>query len=458
MPSASLHDDIWARTLTIIQHSLRRTTMARWVPELQFCDFDGHTISIGAPSETAQQFLTTKMAPLLTHKLSEAFDLQITVRFEVTQLALHLAEEMNTRVSVLPAPPTCAEETHCSALNPRYTFEKFVVGKNNQIAHAAAAAISKAPGRSFNPLFIYGGNGLGKTHLMQAVGHAALRLNPALKVNYVSGDTFTYHVVSSIREDRFNAFRDTYGNVDIWLVDDIQFIAARERTEAEFFQAFNTLYETGKQIIVTSDRPPKDLQIVDPRLQSRFEWGLMADIKKPDMETRMAILQKKVAQEGANIPHDVIRYIATTISANIRVLEGALTKVLAISSLTGEKVTLALASEQLRDYSPAHGAKSLSISEIQQQVIHHFRISLLDLIGVRRTQDLVMPRQIAMYLCRKLMNSSFPDIARQFGNRDHSTVMYACSKLEQTIKIDREIRAIVGELTSQLQEAMHHED
>jgi chromosomal replication initiator protein len=290
---------------------------------------------------------------------------------------------------------------------------------------------------------------------MQAIGHAALRLNPALKVNYVSGDTFTYHVVSSIREDRFSAFREAYRNVDIWLVDDIQFIASRERTESEFFQAFNTLYETGKQIIITSDRPPKDLQIVDPRLRSRFEWGLMTDIKMPDLETRIAILQKKVEQEGARVPADVIRYIATTISANIRVLEGALIKVLATSSLTGEEITLAMASEQLRDHTTATGEKPISINEIQQLVFTHFGISLEELTGSRRTQNLVMPRQIAMYLCRTLLNSSFPEIARQFGGRDHSTVMYACTKLEQTMKIDRQMRAIVGELTSKLQEAMH---
>jgi chromosomal replication initiator protein len=461
MTSASLQDDIWAKTIAILQNSLRRTTLAKWIPDLQNLGFDGHTLSIGAPSSTAQHFLEDKASPLLMSGLTGTFEMPISVRFVPNQLALHLDEKPKSSPlplvsSVRPSAVKQVDEAFaCSPLNQRYTFEQFVVGKNNQIAHAAARAISKAPGRSYNPLFIYGGNGLGKTHLMQAIGHAALRLNPALKVNYVSGDTFTYHVVSSIREDRFSAFREAYRNVDIWLVDDIQFIASRERTESEFFQAFNTLYETGKQIIITSDRPPKDLQIVDPRLRSRFEWGLMTDIKMPDLETRIAILQKKVEQEGARVPADVIRYIATTISANIRVLEGALIKVLATSSLTGEEITLAMASEQLRDHTTATGEKPISINEIQQLVFTHFGISLEELTGSRRTQNLVMPRQIAMYLCRTLLNSSFPEIARQFGGRDHSTVMYACTKLEQTMKIDRQMRAIVGELTSKLQEAMH---
>ena len=286
---------------------------------------------------------------------------------------------------------------------------------------------------------------------MQAIGHAALLRNPNLKVKYISGDSFTYHVVSAIQENRFGAFRDAYHDVDIWLVDDIQFIASRERTESEFFQTFNALYETGKQIVVTSDRPPKDLQILDPRLRSRFEWGLMTDIKAPDLETRMAILQKKVQQEGAYVPEDVIRYIATTVSANIRVLEGALIKVLASSSLTGEELNVTYAMEQLKDHSTHSGAKSLTIADIQQLVVEHFSITLEEMNGARRNQSLVVPRQMAMYLCRQLLDSSFPEIAKRFGGRDHSTVIYACNKLEQSMKLDRKVRALVGELTSRLQ-------
>ncbi|MHB9023959.1 MAG: chromosomal replication initiator protein DnaA [Armatimonadota bacterium] len=451
--------EIWPKALTILQDTLKRPTLAKWIQDLQPVSFEGQTLTIGVPTQFAKDWLEKKAAPLLSRNLSTELDSSVTVTFAVNQLSLRLDDSAAQVPSTLPPPPAAQrrpEDPFSSLpLNLRYRFEHFVVGKNNQIAHAAAQAVSKAPGRSYNPLFIYGGVGLGKTHLMQGIGHEALRLNPSLKVNYVSGDTFTYHVVSSIREDRFGAFREAYRDVDVWLVDDIQFIASRERTESEFFQAFNTLYETGKQIVITSDRPPKDLQILDPRLCSRFEWGLMTDIKAPDVETRMAILQKKVAQEGANVPEDVIRYIATTINANIRVLEGALIKVLAASSLTGEEISVSLAMEHLRDHSTSAGNKIVAIGDIQQLVIQHFGISLGDLTGARRTQDLVLPRQIAMYLCRQLLSASFPEIARKFGGRDHTTVIYACSKLAQTVKIDRQLRALIGELTSRVQEAMN---
>ena len=460
MSSATLSlNDIWPKALTILQESLRRPTLAKWIPDLQAVSFDGQLLTIGVPSQFAKGWLEQKATPLLTRGLSDVTGTTITVQFMLDQLSLPNISEAKPKKSPAPAPVASTarknDEFSPIPLNPRYTLEQFVVGKNSQIAHAAAEAVSKSPGRSYNPLFIYGGVGLGKTHLMQAIGHAALKLNPALNVNYVSGDTFTYHVVSSIREDRFGAFREAYRDVDLWLVDDIQFIASRERTESEFFQALNTLYETGKQIVITSDRPPKDLQILDPRLRSRFEWGLMTDIKAPDLETRMAILQKKVSQEGVRVPDEVIRYIATTISANIRALEGALIKVVAASSISGEEISLALASEQLRDHSTSRGDKQITIHDIQQMVIEQYRISLEELTGARRTQKLVVPRQIAMYLSRQLVNASFPEIARNFGGRDHSTVIYACTKLEQTMKIDREIRAVIGELMSRLQEAMH---
>jgi chromosomal replication initiator protein len=458
MPSSLTLDTIWPKALSILQDSLKRPTLAKWIPELQPLSFDGQTLCIGVPSDFAKDWLEEKATNLLARSLSTAFELNISVHFTVNQLSLHLeAPAAPTRTSASASPATRRTDDGFGSLplNQKYTFDQFVVGKSNQIAHAASLAVSRAPGHSYNPLFIYGGVGLGKTHLMQAIGHAALQLKPSLRVNYVSGDTFTYHVVTSIREDRFSAFREAYRDVDIWLVDDIQFIASRERTESEFFQAFNALYETGKQIIITSDRPPKDLQILDPRLRSRFEWGLMTDIKVPDLETRIAILQKKLAKEGAYVSDDVLRYIATTINANIRALEGALIKVLAASSLIGEELTVAFAMEHLRDHSTLAGTKALTISDIQQLVVEHFGITLQELTGGRRTQNLVMPRQLAMYLCRQLLSASFPEIARKFGGRDHSTVIYACTKLEQTMKIDRQIRALVGELSSRVQELLH---
>ncbi len=457
MPATINLDEIWAQALVILQESIRRPTVAKWIGDLHPISFDGSTLYIGAPTKFAQKWLEEKAAPVLADGLSRTLDYRVEVRFAMSQLSLGLEVPLKepARPAPLPAAPVHADDTFASLpLNARYTFAQYVVGKSTRIAHAAAEAVSKAPGKSYNPLFIYGGVGLGKTHLMQAIGHAALQLNPSLKVNYVSGDTFTYHVVTSIREDRFGAFREAYRDVDIWLVDDIQFIASRERTESEFFQVLNTLYETGRQVVITSDRPPKDLQILDPRLRSRFEWGLMTDIKAPDLETRMAILQKKIAQERATVPDDVVRYIAATISANIRALEGALIKVLATSSLTGEPITLSHAIEQLRDHSTASTTKAITIADVQQLVLQHFHITLDELTGARRTQNLVQPRQVAMYLCRQLLSASFPEIARKFGGRDHTTVIYACTKLEQIMKIDRQTRALVTELTTRLQESL----
>jgi chromosomal replication initiator protein len=300
-------------------------------------------------------------------------------------------------------------------LDPRSTFENFIVGKPNELAYAAARQVAEASSVRFNPLFLYGGVGLGKTHLMQAIGHHVLRALPALKVCYISGDTFTYDVVSSIREDRFSQFRRRYREVDLWLVDDIQFIASRERTEAEFFQAFNALYETERQIVITSDRPPKDLQIMDARLRSRFEWGLIADIKPPDLETRIAILQRKAQREGVEVPEEVICYIAQIVQSNIRILEGALIKLVATASLAAEPISLPMAMEHLRDHSVGQASQPINIALVQEVVAEHFHLSLADLCAHRRTRQIVFHRQLAMYLAREVVKASVAEIARQFG-------------------------------------------
>ena len=325
-----------------------------------------------------------------------------------------------------------------------------MVGRSNQFAQAAAMAVAKRLGDCYNPLFIYGGSGLGKTHLMQAIGHEVLRLHPNLNVAYISGDTFTYHVVSSIREDRFGAFRRRYHGVDVWLVDDIQFIAARERTQAEFFQAFNALYETNKQIVITSDQPPKQLQVMDDRLRTRFECGLIADIKPPDLETRLAILAKKAEREGASVPGDVIQYIASIVKSNVRVLEGALIRVIAAASLTGEPITLAMAMEQLKDHSIGEMARPATVAMVQEVVAGYFHLSLAELTASKRTRDVVLARQIAMYVARELLRCSFPEIARQFGGKDHTTVMHACRKVAASMERDPSLKALVADLISKL--------
>jgi len=375
----------------------------------------------------------------------------LKIRLELAQLDLDL-EERSAAPRRQPRTTARAQEEAALATTPmnrKYSFENFVVGKSNQFAQAAALAVANKPGHSYNPLFLYGGVGLGKTHLMQAIGHHVLSARHDLRVQYISGDTFTFHVVSSIRDDRFSAFRKKYREVDLWLVDDIQFIAAKERTESEFFQVFNTLYETGRQVVITSDRPPKELQIMDDRLRSRFEWGLIADIKPPDFETRMAIVARKAQAERGDVPEEVLRYIASVVKSNIRVLEGALIKVLAAASLTGAQIDLKLAAEQLRDHSLDVHQQPLSISRVQQLVADHFGLSVPELTAATRTHEIVHARQIAMYLCRELLRASFPSIARAFGGKDHSTVIHACTKIRGQMN-DNAIQALINELGAKL--------
>jgi len=286
---------------------------------------------------------------------------------------------------------------------------------------------------------------------MQAIGHQVREHSPQQRVAYVSGDTFTYHVVTSIRDDRFSTFRRRYHSIDVWLVDDIQFIASRERTESEFFQAFNALYETGRQIVITSDRPPKELQVMDPRLCSRFEWGLIADIRPPDIETRMAILERKALQEGMTVPKEVIHYIATIAPSNIRVLEGALIKVTAAASLLGREISLALAIEHLRDHAVDPGDHPPSIAAVKKAVADHFHLEVEQLTARTRAHNIVLPRQLAMYLARELLSSSYPEIARQFGGKDHTTVMHACTKIKEKLASDSHLQAVVNELSANLQ-------
>ena len=454
--SADVLSELWQELTASLESTLSRAALNRWLKNISPISLDQDCLRVGVPSAFARDWLERKALHHMRAEAERIVGRPLRIELVLQQLDLGLAVEAET-----PAPPAPAaalahpnnprrDDFAPTPLVPRYTFDNFVVGKSNQFAQAAALAVSKAPARAYNPLFIYGGVGLGKTHLMHAIGHSVLAGRPELNVAYVTGDTFTYHVVTSIREDRFGAFRSRYRDVDLWLVDDIQFIAAKERTEAEFFQTFNALYETGRQVVITSDRPPKELQIMDARLRSRFEWGLIADIKPPDLETRMAILQRKARLDGADVPDDVIRYIANMVQSNIRILEGALTKVVAASSFTGQLVTLHLAMEQLKDHSVGDYLRPVSISLVQEVVAQHFHISLADMTARKRTREVVFPRQIAMYLARELLKASFPEIAKRFGGKDHSTVIHACNKVRARLQDDEQLRAVVSELTTML--------
>jgi chromosomal replication initiator protein len=401
----------------------------------------------------ARDWLEKRGTKALEVAVAEVVGRPLAVKFTLAQMDLNLETEPRKRAP-RPTSRRVSEDLAGTPLNPKYTFDNFVVGKQNQFAEAAAAAVAKAvasgEGKSYNPLFLYGGVGLGKTHLMQAIGHyVQAQAKAPLRMEYLSGDTFTFHVVTSIRDDRFAAFRKKYREVDVWLVDDIQFIAAKERTEAEFFQVFNTLYETGRQIVITSDRPPKELQVMDARLRSRFESGLIADIKPPDLETRVAILHHKARAEKVEIPEEVLRFIARVVKSNIRALEGALISVLAAASLMEAPISLNLAAEQLRGYSAEGPQQPVSISTVQQVVCEHFGLSIPELTARKRTQQLVFPRQVAMYLCRELLSSSFPSIARAFGGKDHSTVIHACTRVRQQMKDDA-VEALVSELAARI--------
>src|SRR5690625_2866447 len=335
-------------------------------------------------------------------------------------------------------------------LNPKYTFDTFVVGAANRFAHAASLAVAEAPAKSYNPLFVYGGVGLGKTHLMHAIGHYVLEHHPDKNVMYLSSEKFTNEFINSIMENKAENFRNKYRNVDILLVDDIQFLAGKEQTQEEFFHTFNTLHEENKQIIISSDRPPKEIPTLEDRLRSRFEWGLITDITPPDLETRIAILNKKAKAEGLDIPNEVMLYIANQIDTNIRELEGALIRVVAYSSLINQDIDATLAADALVDIIPSRKPKMITVQGIQEIVAEKYNIKLEDFAARKRTRSIAFPRQIAMYLSRQLTDLSLPKIGEEFGGRDHTTVIHAFDKISELIKEDTNFEKDIDELIEKI--------
>jgi chromosomal replication initiator protein len=335
-------------------------------------------------------------------------------------------------------------------LNLRYTFDSFVVGKSNEFAHAASRAVAEQPSKSYNPLFLYGGVGMGKTHLMHAIGHTIKKRNPAMRLSYVSAEKFTIEVINSLRFDRMISFRDRFHTVDVLLVDDIQFIAGKERTQEEFFHTFNALYELQKQIVISSDCLPKDINSIEERLRSRFEWGLIADIQPPDLETKIAILQKKAENDRFNLPDEVAEYIARAIKSNVRELEGALTRLMAYGSLTGTPISLATAQQVLRNII-ASQEKRVTIDLIQKRVSEHFNLREQDLKIRSNTRAIAFPRQVAMYIVKQLTTASLPEIGRQFGGKHHTTVLHSINKIEELRRSDKELNRTITRLMDALQ-------
>ena len=339
-------------------------------------------------------------------------------------------------------------------MNPKYTFDSFVIGSSNRFAHAAALAVAEAPAQAYNPLFIYGSTGLGKTHLLQAIAQYTSEHAGSLTARYVTSETFMNDFINSLRDKRIEGFKQRYRNYDVLLIDDVQFFENKERIQEEFFHTFNSLYEAGSQIVISSDRPPREISTLEERLRSRFEWGLITDIQPPDLETRIAILRKKEKIDGIAVPDaEVLTFIAGRISTNIRELEGALTRVVAFSSLTGSPMTTDLAQFVLKDVFPQGELAVVTIKGIQDTVSDRFGLSLEELCGDKRSQNIVYPRQVAMYLSRELTDSSLPKIGKEFGGRDHTTVIHATSKIARLIKEDRSVYNLVQELTARIKQA-----
>jgi len=429
---------LWEQTLRLLESDLPSHSLDTWLKTTRPLSFADRTLKLGVPNTFTKNWIESRYLSLMIDKMQSVLGYPAGIQLQVTELEHHLPR------------PSRIEDVVSTSLNPRYTFNSFVVGNNNRFAHAASLAVAESPARAYNPLFIYGGVGLGKTHLMQAIGNHILQQMPALRVVYVSSETFTNGLINSIRDDTTAEFRSRYRSSDVLLIDDIQFVAGKERTQEEFFHTFNSLHEANKQVVISSDRPPKEIPTLEERLRSRFEWGLITDIQPPDLETRIAILLKKSQSEKLEIPSDVTQYIAGNISSNIRELEGALTRLVAFSKMKEEPISMELAVEALKTILPETKSRPITIPFIQEVVAAYFGLKIDDLKAKKRTREVTFPRQIAMFLCRELTDLSLPKIGEAFGGRDHTTVMHSYDKVSSDLETDESLQPLLDELTSRL--------
>jgi chromosomal replication initiator protein len=443
-------EGLWNEVADRLKEALNDTTYRTWFNQVAGGEVSGEAVVLTVPNDFTRDWIEAHFLGLVQAAVRELTGDERPVRLlvrsngEIEEPAVQAASE--------PVGPQVRAATY-EGLNPKYTFDSFVIGSSNRFAHAAALAVAEAPAQAYNPLFIYGGTGLGKTHLLQAVGQYVAEHSSALTVCYVTSETFMNDFINSLRDKRIEGFKQRYRSYDLLMIDDIQFLEGKERIQEEFFHTFNSLYEAGRQIVISSDRPPRDIGTLEERLRSRFEWGLITDIQPPDLETRIAILRKRVKTDGIHVPDpQVLTFIASRVSTNIRELEGALTRVVAFSSLTGRLMTVDLAQDVLRDVFPQGEPAEVSIERIQETVIERFGLSLEELCGDRRSQNIVYPRQVAMYLSRELTDSSLPKIGRHFGGRDHTTVIHATSKIARLIREDRSVYNLVQELTARIKQ------
>ena len=439
-------ENIWDEVLKLIKVELSEVSFNTWLKTIKPIAITENKIVLAAPNEFTKGILEGRYLNLIKNAIKHITNIDYDIQFTIP------GEDININVGQ-SMPNNLGKTKQRSQLNPKYTFDTFVIGNSNRFAHAASLAVAEAPAQAYNPLFIYGGVGLGKTHLMHAIGHYILNQTPSAKVVYVSSEKFTNELINSIRDDKNNQFRNKYRNVDVLLIDDIQFIAGKESTQEEFFHTFNALHDANKQIVISSDRPPKEIPTLEDRLRSRFEWGLLCDIQPPDLETRIAILKKKAKVENIDVTDDVMLYIASKIQSNIRELEGALIRIVAYSSLTNKKVTVELAEEALKDIISSNKPRKITVDLIKETISKEFNIKMDDFNSKKRTRAIAYPRQIAMYLTRELTDLSLPKIGEEFGGRDHTTVIHAYDKITEDMskdedfnkKINNIIKTIKGE-------------
>jgi len=450
MPAAT----IWDQVLTLIEGKVGPHSFSTWFKPTSLKVDQGAALVIQVPATLYAEWLPRHYSVVLAEALAEVGRGYVKLIFEVQGSQGGHAAPPDPPAATQPS---AAQVHHGDAdefattpvagipggLNPRYTFDTFIVGPSNQFAHAACRAVAEAPSRSYNPLFIYGGVGLGKTHLMHAIGHYVLQHNPGLALTYISSERFMNEMINAVRFDRVLEFRSRYRTVDVLLVDDIQFVSGKEGTQTEFFHTFNALHDAQKQIVISSDRPPHEITALEERLRSRFEWGLIADIQPPDLETKTAILKKKAETEAVPLPDNVAMYIASRIKSNIRELEGSLIRLLAYASLTGRPLTIELAQEVLRNVLD-HDERAVTIEQIQKFVAEYYQLKLNDLKSRNNSKSVAKPRQIAMYLCKMLTHASLPEIGRSFGGKHHSTVIHSIKKVEDLRRSSTEFNTLVG--------------
>ncbi len=445
-------ESLWDEVAGRLKGALNEATFGSWFGSAEGIALSDDAFSLSVPNDFTREWIEGHFLGLIRAAVKDATGherrINLTVRDEVA------AAEVVDGIAVEPPSHRAPEPAASGPMSLKYTFDLFVIGSSNRFAHAAALAVAEAPAQAYNPLFIYGGTGLGKTHLLQAVGQYVGAHGNGLTSRYVTSETFMNDFINSLRDKRIEGFKQRYRTYDVLLVDDVQFFEGKERIQEEFFHTFNSLYEAGRQIVISSDRPPKEIATLEERLRSRFEWGLITDIQAPDLETRIAILRKKEKTDRIHVPDpDVLTYVAERVTTNIRELEGALTRVVAFSSLTGRPMTVELAEDVLKDVFPQGQAVEISIRRIQETVSERFGMTVNELCSAKRSQAIAYPRQVAMYLSRALTDSSLPRIGKEFGGRDHTTVMHANAKIEGMIREDRTVYNLVQELTARIKQA-----